>query len=165
MVIEQQPDILEDRVQAFTAQHFGVKRNKLSTATRLNRDLGMDGDDAVEFFKDFGAAFKVNLDDLHARWDQHFGPEGGPSFGFLIIVVLCITAGFWLRDRLGLLPAWAWGIALIFAVILAYQFWLSKKMLPITVGDLVDSARRGRWSKSYTNCCNIAITLLDHYYP
>lgn len=152
MAVEQQSDILEDRVQGFTAQHLGVKRSKLSTATRLNRDLGMDGDDAVEFFKDFAAEFQVNLDDLYSRWDQHFGPEGGPSFGFLVIVVACIIAGFWLRDRLVWLPAWAWGIALIFAVILAYQFWFAKKMLPITVDDLVEAARSGRWSKSYSNC-------------
>lgn len=152
MAVEQQSDILEDRVQGFTAQHLGVKRSKLSTATRLNRDLGMDGDDAVEFFKDFAAEFQVNLDDLYARWDQHFGPEGGPSFGFLVILVACIITGFWLRDRFGWLPAWAWGIALILAVILAYQFWFAKKMLPITVGDLVESARSGRWSKSYSNC-------------
>jgi len=111
----------------------------------------MDGNDAVEFFKDFGADFRVDLDDLYTRWDEHFGPEGGPSFGFLVIVVLCIAAGFWLRDLLGLIPAWAWGIVLILAVILAHQFWFAKRMLPITMGDLVESARSGRWSKSYSN--------------
>jgi hypothetical protein len=148
MAVEQQSDILEDRVQGFTAQHLGVKRNKLSIATCLNRDLGIDGEDAVDFFKDFAAEFRVNLDDLYTRWDQHFGPEGGPSFGFLVIFVACIIAGFWLRDGLGWLPAWAWGIVLILAVILAYQFWFSEKMLPITVGDLVESARSGCWNKS-----------------
>lgn len=147
MVVEQQPDMLEDRVRGFTARHLGVKQEKLSTGTRLNRDLGMDGDDAVEFFKDFGTEFKVNLDDLYAMWDQHFGPEGGPSFGLLVITVLCITAGFWLRDLFGLAPAWAWGIGLISLVILAYQLWFARKMLPITVGDLVNSARSGRWGK------------------
>jgi acyl carrier protein len=152
MAVEQQSDILEDRVQDFTAQHLGVKRSKLSTATRLNRDLGMDGDDAVEFFKDFSAEFQVNLDDLYSHWDRHFGPEGGPSFGFLVISVACIMAGFWLRDRLRWLPAWAWGIALISVVILAHQFWFAKKMLPIAVGDLVESARSRRWSKSYSDC-------------
>jgi Protein of unknown function (DUF1493) len=152
MAVEQQSDILEDRIQGFTAQHLGVKRSKLSRATRLNRDLGMDGDDAVEFFKDFAAEFQVNLDDLYSRWDQYFGPEGGPSFGFLVVLVACIIAGFWLRDRLGWLPAWAWGIAIIFAVISAYQFWFAKKMLPITMGDLVESARSGCWNKSYSNC-------------
>ena|ERR1700691_590564 len=66
MAVEQQSDILKDRVQGFTAQHLGVKSSKLSTASRLNRYLGMDGDDAAEFFKDFAAEFKVNLDDLYA---------------------------------------------------------------------------------------------------
>jgi acyl carrier protein len=151
MAVEHQLDI-EERVLDFTAQQRAVKRNKVSIASRLQQDLGIDGDDAVEFFRDFSAEFKVNLDDLYTHWDQHFGPEGGPSFGFLVIVVLCIAAGFWLRDLLGLIPAWAWGIALIFAVILAHQLWFAKKMLQITVGDLVESARSGRWSKSYINC-------------
>jgi acyl carrier protein len=152
MAVEPPPDMLEERVQGFTARHLGVKRDKLSTGTRLNQDLGMDGDDAVEFFRAFGAEFKVNLDDLYGRWNQHFGPDGGPSFGFLIIIVLCITAGFLLRDVFGLFPAWAWGIGLTVLVILAHQLWFARKKLPITVGDLIDSARSGRWGKSYSNC-------------
>ncbi len=151
MAVEQSQDILEDRVQGFTAQHLGVKRNKLSTGTRLNQDLGVDGEDAAEFFKDFSTEFRVNLDDLYTRWDEHFGPEGGPPFVFLVIVVLCIIAGFWLRDLFGLLPAWAWSIALIFGVILVHRFWFAKDLLPITVGDLIDSARSGHWSKSHRN--------------
>jgi len=36
----------------------------------------MDGEDAVEFFKDFGKKFNG---DLLIRWDQHFALEGGGS--------------------------------------------------------------------------------------
>jgi acyl carrier protein len=82
MVAENQLDILEERVLDFTAQQLAVKRSKFSTASRLNQDLGMDGDDAVEFFRGFSAKFKVNLDDLYTHWDQHFGPEGGPLSDF-----------------------------------------------------------------------------------
>jgi acyl carrier protein len=151
MALENQPNI-EERVLDFTAQQRAVKRNRVSTASRLNQDLGMDGDDAVEFFRDFSAEFKVNLDDLYSRWGQHFGPEG-VSFGFLVIVVLGITAGFWLRDLVGILPAWAWGIGLTSVGIVAHQLWFVRKMVPITVGDLVESARSGRWKKSYNGSC------------
>jgi hypothetical protein len=148
MPVEQAPDVLKDQVHSFTSRHLGVKENKLSTTTRLNRDLGMDGEDAVEFFKDFAAKFDVNLDGLYADWDKYFGPEGGPSFGFLVIVVLSVIAGSWLRLRFGLFPDWVWGIALIIAAILSYNFGFAHKMLPITVGDLIESARLGRWNKS-----------------
>src|SRR5450432_1139055 len=148
MRVEQSPDVLKDQVHSFTARHLGVKENKLSTATRLNRDLGMDGEDAVEFFKDFAAKFDFNLDELYADWEKYFGPEGGPSHAFLVTVVLSIIAGSWLRLRFGLFPDWVWGIALIIAAILSYNFGFADKMLPITVGDLIESARLGRWNKS-----------------
>ncbi len=46
----------------------------LCRTTRLGEDLGMDGDDAVDFFEDFAETFRVDLADM--RWDRHFGPEG-----------------------------------------------------------------------------------------
>jgi hypothetical protein len=110
----------------------------------------MDGEDAVEFFEKFGKEFNVNLDDLHIRWGQHFGPEGGPSFGVVVVIVLCVTAGFLLRDFIGVLPAWVWGFALIVIAFVLYRHWFGvKTMVPITVSDLIDSVRSGRWSKSY----------------
>jgi acyl carrier protein len=151
MAILNEEDILEERILDFTAQQRAIKRSKVSTASRLNQDLGMDGDDAVEFFKLYSKEFRVDLDNLYTHWDQHFGPEGGPSFGFLVIAVLCIIAGFWLRDLAGLLPPWVWGIGLIAAAIVAYNLWFARKVVPITVGDLVESARSGRWNKPYSS--------------
>jgi hypothetical protein len=69
----------------------------------------MDGDDAVEFFEKFAEEFKVDLQDLRAHWDQHFAPEGSLSFGVMVAIVLCITAGFWLRDAIGILTGMALG--------------------------------------------------------
>jgi hypothetical protein len=140
---------LEERVLSFVSQHWPIpKRHKLCVETRIAQDLGMDGDDAVEFFKDFGEKFCVDFADLHIRWDQHFVPEGGWSFGAMIVLCVCVTAGFWLHDLFGILPAWGWGIALIGAAVLIHQRWFAKDtMLPITVGDLVESARSGRWTK------------------
>lgn len=142
-------ETLEDRIKDFTAYHLGVKREKLSPDTSLNDELGMAGEDAVEFFDDFGVEFKVDLDDLHIRWDQHFVPEGGLSYSFLVILTLCIVSGAGLRGLIGLLPSWAWSIALIGIVILVHNSWFAEKLIPVTMADLVDSARSGRWIKSY----------------
>jgi hypothetical protein len=66
----------------------------------------MDGDDAVEFFEEFRQEFEVDLTNLHIHWDQHFCPEGTPpSFSLMIAIGLCVIAGFWLRDAVGILPA------------------------------------------------------------
>lgn len=134
----------------FTAQHWRVRKNrKLTSDTRLAQDLGMDGDDAVEFFEKFGQEFGVDLYELNAHWRQHFAPEGSGSLGAMVTIVLCITAGFWLRDAIGILPAWAWGITLIVIVAAIHYRFVSDKTVPVTIGDLVESARLGRWNRPY----------------
>jgi hypothetical protein len=115
---------LEENVLSFTRDHWPIpRRHKLSLETRIAHDLGMDGDDAVEFFKDFGEKFNVDFADL--RWDRHFAPEGGGSLGALIVLCLCVTAGFWLHELFGLLPAWGWGIVLIGAAFWIHQRWFA----------------------------------------
>jgi hypothetical protein len=110
----------------------------------------MDGDDAVEFFEKFAEEFKVDLHDLRIHWNRHFAAEGSLSLGAMVTIVACITAGFWLRDAVGMVPAWAWGIVLV-AVAALIHYLLSKgKMSPVTLGDLAESVRLGRWSKPYS---------------
>ena len=138
----------------FTAQYSPVRKNqKLTSNTRLAQDLGMDGDDAAEFFEKFSQEFAVDLQDLRVHWNQHFAPEGALSLGAMAAIVLCITAGFWLRDAIGILPAWAWGIALVALAALIHHRLGKDKMNPVTIGDLVDSVRLGRWNKPYFGSC------------
>jgi hypothetical protein len=147
------PNSLEDHVLDFTAQQWCVRRQKLSTNTQLAQNLGMAGDDAVEFFEKFGKEFRVNLEDLETRWDRHFFPQGGggPSLEAIAVICLCVTAGCLLRHYVGILPAWGWGIGLIIlAIVIDKRWFLKDTMVPSTVVDLVDSVRSGRWSKSYT---------------
>lgn len=154
MTTECQTDApLEDKVLSFTGERWPMRRHKLSMSTRLAQDLGMEGDDAVAFFKEFGQRFNVDLAALHVRWGQHLSPEGSGSFGAVVVLCLCITAGFWVHDLVGLLPAWGWGIALAGVAFFIYQRWVAKKMLPITIEDLVESARSGRWVKLYPDGC------------
>lgn len=153
MSADPQPDSLETQVFGFVADQWRTKREKLSPSTRLAQDLGMEGDDAVEFFTEFGKRFGVDLDELHTRWGQHFSHEGSGTFTGIVVVVLCVSAGFWLHDTVGILPAWAWGISLIVTVTLVpflVQRHRGRAMkIPITIADLIDAAQSGRWSKSY----------------
>lgn len=52
---------IEDEVFDFVAEERGMKREKLKPSDRLLVDLGMDGDDAVEFFEKFENKFEVDL--------------------------------------------------------------------------------------------------------
>lgn len=52
-------DWAEERVMRFTAQHWPVRRDGcLPTETRLEQDLGMDGEEAVAFFDAFQRDFR-----------------------------------------------------------------------------------------------------------
>jgi acyl carrier protein len=74
-------DWAEERVIRFTMQDWPVRKNRaLNAATRLAQDLGMDGEDAVEFFDDFQQDFGIDLEDLYLHWDQHFSPRGHQPF-------------------------------------------------------------------------------------
>jgi len=145
-------ETLEDRVLSFTAAWLGVKRSKVVNSTRLAQDRGMDGDDAVEFFREFGEKFTVDLHGLYANWERHFLPEGG-SGGLTTIAVICgcITAGFMLKDFVGVLPAWGWGIVLIGIATAIHQKWFTEKdtRMLVKVSDLIESARSSKWSILY----------------
>jgi acyl carrier protein len=67
---------IEDEVFDFVAKERGIKREKLKLSDWLLVDLGMDGDDAVEFFDKFEKQFEVDLTYLQEHWNEYFGPEG-----------------------------------------------------------------------------------------
>src|SRR5271170_715616 len=80
-------DSIEDRVYALVAEERGVRREKLASSTSLSNDLGLEGDDAVEFFEDFSREFAVDLTALGADWQCYFGKEGVGLGGILLVVV------------------------------------------------------------------------------
>jgi acyl carrier protein len=59
---------IEEQVLSVTAKQVGVKRQKLTLESRLNYELGVHGDDAVELFQAFGEHFGVDLDPLLTAW-------------------------------------------------------------------------------------------------
>jgi hypothetical protein len=68
-------DSREERVLTFVAEGMGVKRSKLSLSSRLNHDLGIDGDEAAEFPEHFQTRFHVDLGELR-NTSEYLGPEG-----------------------------------------------------------------------------------------
>jgi acyl carrier protein len=88
---------IEDEVFDFVAAQRGMKREKLKLSDQLLVDLGMDGDDAVEFFEKFEKKFEVNLTYLQEHWSEYFGPEGIAGSGPLLFGILAMIPGWILR--------------------------------------------------------------------
>lgn len=146
-------DPLEERVLAFTARQCGIAVGKVDLMSRLVEDLGLDGDDAQEFFAAFGEEFEVNLDALRGeRWKRHFRPEGFSAAPTLVAIFL-LLALFLTASILGGFLSWTWLWLLVFVAIWLFgsKVWplslLWPDTIPITVQDLVDAAMAGRWVK------------------
>ncbi len=55
------------------SEQCSVKEKRLVLSARLEEDLGVTGDDAVELMQAFSSIFNVELTDL--EFSKHFGPE------------------------------------------------------------------------------------------
>ena len=69
-------DSVNESVYTLLAQELLLPRERLAAHKTLSRDLGMEGDDAVEFFEKFEKEFQVDLSSLWADWNCYFAPEG-----------------------------------------------------------------------------------------
>jgi hypothetical protein len=143
-------EVLSEIIERVSEQ-TGVKPERLHASTRLLQDIGMDGDDAVEFFEDFGERYGVDLSPLYANWGRHFGPEGfGTPKTFFVLLILMFAPVFLLF--FGVSPMWGWALALVGVVIwnLAVRKWPGEDdTLTVTVGDLVLAAKSRRWPLVY----------------
>lgn len=107
------------RVRQFIAQFCAVDCGRIHNSATLLGDLGIDGDDAVDFFQEFRDEFGVDLSSLELS--RHFGPEGLPLWAPLLPFVWLVNAMHSGRHKQKL------GLA------------------PISVMDLIDAAARGKW--------------------
>ncbi len=110
---------LSTEVFAMVSHFTGVRSQELTPETTLFHDLGIDGDDAVDFFEEFGKAFHVNLTDFKIA--RYFGSEGGDP----VSAIATWLQGWWTGNYHS-----AAGVA------------------PITLRDLVEAARAGRWIRA-----------------
>jgi hypothetical protein len=103
-------ETIEDQILGFIARQRRTPRARVVLSSELVQDLGIDGDDAIEFFNLFGEMFKVDLDSLWLHWDQHFSPEGFfhnstfPSMATAVTVqdlAAAARAGNWIKSYRG----------------------------------------------------------------
>lgn len=127
-------------------QYLGVRAERVTLESRLLHDLGMDGDDAVEFFRDIHECYGTDITALERDWQVYFAEEGGCLSGIAIVPGVAIGA---------VLSGWI-DLARIPGFILASLFGLASlllfaklsgppKQVPVTVGDVVAAVEAGAW--------------------
>lgn len=147
---------LEERVFRFVAGQTGVKVKKLTLDSRLLHDLGVDGDDATDFFDAYSKEFGVNIEKLRSDFGYYFGDEGGgPAIWMMVLWITSAIISNTLAERVGWLPWWGWLCSLVllsFVTVLWISSVLYKRSggddtryTAITIKDLVDSAAAGKW--------------------
>jgi len=154
-------DLLELEVRRLISKERGMSIERISATSRLGDDLGMDGDDAVEFFQAYERAFRVDISALRAEWSAYFGPEGGASPVVLLVfapgAIVAMTSIFIIESTTGIqLSSWL-KVSVVTALTMflsfawsRWTFWPLNRLFPsrlkqITVADLIEAARRGTW--------------------
>jgi acyl carrier protein len=66
----------EEEVSGWIAEWLGVPRSSVTADTRVNVDLGVDGDDAFEMLQYLTNRAGISFATL--EHDRYFGPEGFP---------------------------------------------------------------------------------------
>jgi hypothetical protein len=114
-------DDLELIVRTFVAEEIGSRQLEVRLDTTLLGGLGVTGDDAYDFFVAFAKRFDVDVSSLDLA--VHFDDEGG-TFGDLARMLVA-----WIRNPSASPEA-------------------RSGLIPITVADLIQAVRRGRWELS-----------------
>lgn len=129
------------------ADERGLPSEKVHLSDRLLQDLGMDGDDAVDFFNSLHERFGTDLSHLHEQWSDHFGPEGFSCLNGLVIIPAAIIGGL-IAGFAGL--STFWGVAVTVAILAAWLWAMRRwgppdRMVPVTVGEVVAAVEAGAW--------------------
>lgn len=143
-------DSIEERVYALLVEELHVPREKLAANKTLSHDLGMEGDDAVEFFEKFGHEFQVDFSGLYQDWSRYFAAEGVSPAAVLIMLGPGALIGFGMERLFARLPTWigfSLGMLIWLFPFLYFLRWRSRRSLQISIQDLMDCANEGRWSK------------------
>lgn len=67
------PASLQESLIEFVSTELRVKSSRLTPQTRINHDLGVDGDDGLDFIAAFSRRFNVDISSFQAS--LYFGPE------------------------------------------------------------------------------------------
>ena len=71
----------ETTILAVLARQRSMSAASLSPMTHINKDLGIDGDDAYELITELAEKFSIDFFDF--EYGKHFGPEGFDLVGML----------------------------------------------------------------------------------
>ena len=116
---------LTERVIRFVANETRTRPDRITVGSRLAEDLGIDGADGWELIEAYAQELGVDLEGIDYR--HYFGAEGFDLSGPIVAVV-----------RLG--------VAVIrWACRQGWSYDPVNDLVPITIQDLVESARAGRW--------------------
>lgn len=130
------------------ARKRGMRRERIRLSDRLLQDIGLDGDDAVDFFVSVQERFGTDLTQLREHWSEHFRAERTLMWAAVVPILFLIVAIL----VAGSTHSKAWGAAagLTLAAIAAaimLRRTPRKRMVPITVQELVVAAEAGMWSE------------------
>jgi acyl carrier protein len=138
------------RILELLAENRGMRVEQIWPESRLLHDLGMDGDDAVDFFSDLQNEFGTDFAVLDEHWSDHFGGEHLTLAGFIGIVV-SVFMGFAAAEiaSVGHPLLWAFGIGAIW--LFAFGAWPLRgpSRIPILVAEVIASVQAGKWLKHY----------------
>lgn len=137
----------QSEVIGLIAHERGLPRERVHLSDRLLHDLGMDGDDAVDFFNSVHERFGTDLTHLHENWSKHFGPEGFSCWYGLAIIPAAVIGGA-VAGLAG--PSAFWGFAITVALIAAALWTLRPwgprdRTIPVTVAEVVAAVEAGVW--------------------
>lgn len=80
-------DKLFNEIKYFTVKQAGVEESEVTKDASLEDDLGIYGDDAVDFIVAFGKKFNVNVSKFNAA--DYFSPDGD----FLLPAIIRLFTG------------------------------------------------------------------------
>ena len=128
----------------------GVPEAEVTPHARILHDLGVDGDDAAEIFRELHAQFGTDFAELYRQWRIFFNTEGASPRAIMFGIPALILCG----GGAGVLVAalhWPKLIAVMPALALFVGGgWLvsrcfGKDLQPLTVSGLAEIVRAGRW--------------------
>jgi hypothetical protein len=142
---------VEQLVVEFTRRHIPAAADRVSIDSRLVEDLGLEGEDALEFFEAYDDEFHVDLTVLiNQNWKRHFGAVGGVHWTTVAGFFVCFLISEILHWVFGSIAQWILYLGLMLVWWGMLQFWPAKRqaaLVPITVRDLVEAATAQRWVK------------------
>ncbi len=123
---------LTQEIVDLVSYHSGYKKEKISLETSFFHDLGVDRDDGNELITEFMDKFKVDIGSL--EYDRHFGSGGANIRGCLMYIPLLLFGV----------------VSLIFLPLKKLKKIISPNFERLTVQDMVDAAKAGKWVLEYT---------------